>query len=127
MDQDILDEVRRVMDRIPQKTYYRIGEVSRITGLKAYVLRFWESEFRPVAPPKSKSGQRMYRRSEIRALLIVKRLLYGERFTIPGARRRLQELLREGGEPGSAARATRGSLLGAVRGELEEIRQILEA
>lgn len=120
-------EVERTLDRAPQKTYYRIGEVARITGLKPYVLRFWETEFRPVAPPKSKSGQRMYRRSEIRALLLVKRLLYEERFTIPGARRRLNEMLRRTGSAPGPAEAIPPSLLTGMRQELEEIREILSA
>jgi len=74
------------------KLYYRIGEVSRITGVKPYVLRYWESEFRWMAPQKSRSQQRLYRRRDIEMILLIKRLLYEERFTIAGARRRLREL-----------------------------------
>jgi DNA-binding transcriptional MerR regulator len=74
------------------KLYYRIGEVSRITGVKPYVLRYWESEFRWMAPQKSRSQQRLYRRRDIDTILLIKRLLYEERFTIAGARRRLREL-----------------------------------
>jgi DNA-binding transcriptional MerR regulator len=81
---------------IPEKRYYRIGEVSRITGIKPYVLRYWESEFRWMAPAKSRSQQRLYRRRDIDTILLIKKLLYEERFTIEGARRRLRELGVEG-------------------------------
>jgi DNA-binding transcriptional MerR regulator len=74
------------------KLYYRIGEVSRITGVKAYVLRYWESEFRWMAPQKSRSKQRLYRRKDIETILLIRRLLYEERYTIAGARQRLREL-----------------------------------
>jgi DNA-binding transcriptional MerR regulator len=74
------------------KRYYRIGEVSRITGVKAHVLRYWESEFRWMAPAKSRSQQRLYRQRDIDVILLLKRLLHEERFTIAGARKRLREL-----------------------------------
>jgi DNA-binding transcriptional MerR regulator len=74
------------------KRYYRIGEVSRITGVKAHVLRYWESEFRWMAPAKSRSKQRMYRQRDIQIIQLLKRLLYEERFTIAGARRKLKDL-----------------------------------
>ncbi len=64
------------------KRYYRIGEASRITGVKPYVLRYWESEFRWMAPQKSRSKQRLYRRRDIDMILLIKKLLYEERFTI---------------------------------------------
>ena len=73
----------------PDKRYYRIGEVSRITGVKAYVLRYWESEFRWMAPQKSRSKQRLYRRRDIDMILLIKKLLYEQRFTIAGARKKL--------------------------------------
>ena len=74
------------------KRYYRIGEVSRITGVKPYVLRYWESEFRWMAPQKSRSKQRLYRRRDIDMILLIKKLLYEQRFTIAGARRKLRDL-----------------------------------
>ncbi len=76
----------------PTKRYYRIGEVSRLTGVKAHVLRYWESEFRWMAPAKSRSQQRLYRHRDIEVILLLKRLLHEERFTIAGARKRLREL-----------------------------------
>ena len=77
---------------IPEKRYYRIGEVSRITGVKPYVLRYWESEFRWMAPQKSRSKQRLYRRRDIDMILLIKKLLYGQRYTIAGARKKLREM-----------------------------------
>ncbi len=74
------------------KLYYRIGEVSRITGVKAHVLRYWETEFRWMSPPKSRAKQRLYRKRDIEMVLTLKRLLWEERYTIAGARQRIQEL-----------------------------------
>jgi DNA-binding transcriptional MerR regulator len=71
---------------IPDKLYFRIGEVSRLAGIKPYVLRFWETEFPLLGPKKSGTGQRMYRRKDVELVLEIKRLLYEERFTIEGAR-----------------------------------------
>jgi DNA-binding transcriptional MerR regulator len=76
----------------PEKRYYRIGEVSRITGVKPYVLRYWESEFRWMAPQKSKSKQRLYRKRDIDMILLIKKLLHEQRFTIAGARKKLREM-----------------------------------
>ncbi len=81
-------------DLIPEdgKLYYRIGEVSKITGVKPYVLRYWESEFRWMAPQKSRSKQRLYRRKDIEMILLIQQLLHEQRYTIAGARKRLREL-----------------------------------
>ncbi len=79
---------------IPDKLYFRIGEVSDIVGVKPYVLRYWESEFQDIHPTKSKSGQRLYKRRDVEMLMSIKTLLYDERFTINGARKRLKELMR---------------------------------
>jgi len=74
------------------KRYFKIGEVAKITSIKPHVLRYWESEFRWMAPQKSRSKQRMYRQRDIDVILLLKRLLHEERFTIAGARRKLKEL-----------------------------------
>lgn len=76
---------------IPEKNLFRIGEVSRLTGTKAFVLRYWETEFPTLEPVKSASGHRMYRREDIETVFEIKRLLYDEGFTIAGARRHLAE------------------------------------
>ena len=74
---------------IPDKLYFRIGEVARLCRLPAYVLRFWETEFHQLKPVKSNTGQRMYRRHDVEAALEIRRLLYQEGLTIPGARQHL--------------------------------------
>src|SRR5580704_2519429 len=79
------------------KDFYRIGEVSRLTALKPFVLRYWETEFPMLEPVKSSSGHRLYRQEDVDLVLKIKRLLYDEGFTIAGARRHLREL-ESGGE-----------------------------
>lgn len=74
---------------IPDKLYFRIGEVSRLTGTKPYVLRYWETEFPALKPVKSRSGHRLYRREDVLSVFEIKRLLYSEGFTIEGARKKL--------------------------------------
>src|SRR5215469_15656089 len=75
---------------VPDKLYFRIGEVSTLCKLPAYVLRFWETEFPQIKPVKSSGGQRMYRRKDVETLLQIKTLLYDEGFTIAGARHQLR-------------------------------------
>ena len=75
--------------QIPDKLYFRIGEVSRVSGVKPHVLRYWETEFSGISPKKSGSGHRLYRRKDVELILEIKRLLYEERFTIEGARKYL--------------------------------------
>ncbi len=84
-------EARRALAE-STKIYYRIGEVSELTGVKAHVLRYWETEFRWMAPPKSRSKQRLYRKRDIELVWLLKKLLWEKRFTIAGARQRIQEL-----------------------------------
>src|SRR5438128_12275234 len=79
---------------IPDKLYFRIGEVSSLCRLPAYVLRFWETEFPQLKPVKSNTGQRMYRRKDVDAVLRIKKLLYEEGFTIAGARQQLRSDLK---------------------------------
>jgi DNA-binding transcriptional MerR regulator len=80
--------------QIPDKFHFKIGEVSRILGVKTYVLRFWETEFR-ISPAKNRSQHRIYKRQDVEMLLEIKRLLYDERFTIEGARVKLKERLKD--------------------------------
>jgi len=80
---------------IARKEYYSIGEVCEITGLKAHVLRYWETQFKGVVPVKNRAGNRAYRKREIEAIQLVKTLLYDEKYTIEGARQRLEELAEE--------------------------------
>ncbi len=80
---------------IPDKLYFRIGEVSKLVGIEPYVLRFWESEFPALSPKKSDTGHRLFRRKDVELLLRIKDLLYTKRFTIEGARQSLNQQRRE--------------------------------
>jgi DNA-binding transcriptional MerR regulator len=90
----------------PAKNLFRIGEVSRLTSTKPFVLRFWETEFPMLQPVKSPKGHRLYRRQDIETVFVIKRLLYDEGFTIAGARRHLRDQAAEpNGSNGGAATA----------------------
>ena len=114
---------------IPDKLYFRIGDVSRLTGLKAYVLRYWESEFPAIAPKKSGTGQRLYRRKDVELILEIKHILYEKRFTIEGARKAIGN--RE--KPAPVAKrpqknaAKQTSLFGLPGPDLQDIRRELES
>ncbi|MGE4608334.1 MAG: MerR family transcriptional regulator [Myxococcota bacterium] len=114
-------------EQTQDKRYYRIGEVSRITDVKPYVLRYWESEFRWMAPHKSQSKQRLYRRRDIDMILLIKKLLYEQRFTIAGARNMLREHGAERAlETGNLTiELDHRSRYRKIRGELESIRSML--
>ena len=77
---------------LPDKLYFKIGEVAKIVGVKPYVLRYWETEFSMIRPGKTRSQHRLYRRRDVEALIEIKRLLHNERYTIEGAKRRLKSL-----------------------------------
>lgn len=121
---------------IPDKLYFRIGEVARLAGIKPYVLRFWETEFPSLGPRKSGTGHRLYRRKDVELVLEIKRLLYEKRFTIEGARKTLDT--RGKPETARAARPARrraaqpglfedsSSLLDAVRKELQSLAALLK-
>lgn len=112
---------------IPDKLYFRIGEVARLCRLPAYVLRFWETEFPQLKPSKSSTGQRMYRQRDVETVVQIKKLLYEDGFTIAGAR----QLLKAEARPGKAqdglpfARRPSGDGLRKVRQGLKEILGIL--
>ena len=84
---------------IPDKPFFKIGDAARLCAVKPYVLRYWETEFHSIRPQKTRSQQRLYRRKDIELLLTIRDLLYGQRFTIQGARARLRELGHEEGPP----------------------------
>jgi DNA-binding transcriptional MerR regulator len=77
--------------QIPEKLYYKIGEVAKFTGVKTHVLRYWETEFKVIRPNKSRSNQRLYRKQDVELILRLKDLLYNQGFTIAGARKKLRE------------------------------------
>jgi DNA-binding transcriptional MerR regulator len=83
---------------IPEKIYFKIGEVCDLVDVQAHVLRYWETEFPQLAPQKNRSGQRSYRRKDVEIALRIKELLYDELYTIAGARKRLQQEQRENGK-----------------------------
>jgi DNA-binding transcriptional MerR regulator len=102
---------------IPDKLYFRIGEVSRLCGLPSYVLRFWETEFNQLKPSKSGTGQRMYRKIDVENVLRIKKLLYDQGFTIAGARQQLKAETKRKQSPLPFAVPPSG------RGELKQVRQ----
>jgi DNA-binding transcriptional MerR regulator len=81
--------------KIPDKLYFRISEVGKLTALEPYVLRYWESEFKLIKPIRTKSRHRLYRRKDLEILFEIKKLLYEEQYTIAGAKKRLEEIARE--------------------------------
>src|ERR1700730_10833801 len=89
-------------EEIPDKLYFRIGEVARLAGIKPYVLRFWETEFPALDPKESGAGHRLYRRKEVQLVLEIKRLLYEKRYTIEGARKFL-DTRSKNGDPAAPA------------------------
>ena len=115
--------------QIPNKLFFKIGEVCEITDTQPYVLRYWESEFPSLAPAKNSSGQRIYRRRDIETVLRIKQLLYEEGFTIAGAKKRLEtEMAGRGTTPQSQAAAVVKSEESAddpTRKALQEVRETL--
>lgn len=100
----------------PSKLFYRIGEVSRLTDLEPYVLRYWETEFPQIKPDKGKSGQRLYKKKDLDAILRIKNLLYKEGFTISGARKKLN----------GRGEQDLNAVVESVKSELREILEILK-
>ena len=121
------------MPFVPKKLYYKIREVCDIVGVEAHVLRFWETVFPALSPPKSKSGQRTYRPKDIELLLKIRKLLYDDGFTIAGARKQLgtEKSARASRTQTPAARKERGTApnserLRKVKTELENILTLLD-
>jgi DNA-binding transcriptional MerR regulator len=114
---------------IPDKLYFKIGEVSELLGVEAYVLRYWETEFRALSPKKSGTGHRLYRRKDVELLLRIKHLLYEKRFTIEGARQSLKAAARAP-KPSATERVQQELFtedpLPEIRRELADILQILK-
>lgn len=116
---------------IPDKLYFRIGEVGRLTQTKAYVLRYWETEFPMLKPVKARTGHRLYRRQDVETVLKIKHLLYGQGFTIDGARKKLAGNTANGpvesaGQPGLFSDpVVDGKHVKAIKRELESILTML--
>ena len=113
------------MSKIPDKQYFKIGEVSRITEVKPHVLRYWESEFPAIRPQKSRTNQRLYRRRDVELLLCIKQLLYQEGYTIAGANKRLRELSRSRGKRNASSEDTL-EVMKQLRDEVKELIELVE-
>jgi len=112
---------------IPDKLYFKIGEVSDLLGVEAYVLRYWESEFSVLSPKKSGTGHRLYRRKDVELLLRIKYLLYEKKFTIEGARQSLQDEAKAGKpKPKRVQQDLFEDPLTEIRRELVQIVQMLK-
>ncbi len=107
-------------NELPDKLYFRIGEVSSLAGVPTYVLRFWESEFTSINPKRTPAGQRLYRQQDVKAVLFIKHLLYDQKFTIKGAR----QYLKLHGK--SASASTTEITFAEIYRELRQIRDMLK-
>jgi len=112
------------VSRIPDKFYFRIGEVSDIVDVPPYVLRFWETEFKQIKPKRTRAGQRMYRKQDVALVLRIKHLLYERKFTIEGAR---QHLKRKTGSSKGKPTAKAPPAISEIREELIRIRKMIDA
>jgi len=106
--------------KLPDKLYFKIGEVAEIAGLPSYVLRFWESEFSKINPKRTPAGQRLYRKNDIELVLKIKHLLYEKKFTIQGAKEYLNSKYRE--KKGNLST----DVVDEIRSGLEQIRDLLD-
>lgn len=112
---------------IARKEYYSISEVAELVELPAHVLRYWEAQFSVINPSKNRSGNRVYQRKEIRLILLVKYLLYEEKYTMEGAKARLERLRRGGDLAAESARTLADDTLQMLRTELDHLSGILTA
>ena len=110
----------------PVQEYFSIGEVCQLTDLKPHVLRYWESQFRFLNPVKNRSGNRVYQRREIELIMLVKNLLYTEKFTIDGARKRIEQYRRTGSLKLEARFALQSEAIEDLTKELQIIRDIID-
>ena len=113
---------------IPDKLYFKIGEVKKITGVEPHVLRYWESEFKIIRPQRATSKQRLYRRVDVENILKIKKLLYEDGYTVPGARKLLAE---KKGKQKSAPKtrisgAKTRAILAELKSDLKQLQQMLE-
>ena len=110
----------------PIQEFFSIGEVCALTDLKPHVLRYWESQFRFLNPAKNRSGNRVYKSREVEMILLVKHLLYTEKFTLDGARQKVEEHRRAGGLRGVARSALEAQVVESLERELHEILAVLD-
>lgn len=110
----------------PVQQFFSIGEVCQLTDLKPHVLRYWESQFRFLNPAKNRSGNRVYKSREVELIMLVKHLLYTEKYTIEGARQRLDHYRRTGELRQQASDASRAQTVREIARDLEDIMAVLE-
>jgi DNA-binding transcriptional MerR regulator len=113
---------------IPDKHYFKIGEVKKITGIEPHVLRYWESEFKIIRPQRASSKQRLYRRVDVENILTIKKLLYEDGYTVPGARKLLTEK-KEAKKNSPAPKVTRTktrTMLAELKSDLKQLQEMLE-
>ena len=110
---------------IAKKAYYSIGEVCDLTGLKPHVLRYWETQFDVLSPTKNRAGNRVFRPKEIELVLLVKHLLYEEKYTIVGARKKLQEMRSAGEIAEERQEVLEPEVLSGMKAELQALLEIL--
>jgi DNA-binding transcriptional MerR regulator len=113
-------------ESIPDKSYFRIGEVARLLKVQPYVVRYWESEFKTVRPIRTRSDQRLYRRKDVEELMLIRKLLYEENFTINGARKQLRKIRSEETlPPPPAGGEGQDAILAEIEKGLRQIREIV--
>lgn len=110
----------------PVQEFFAIGDVCQMTDLKPHVLRYWESQFRFLNPAKNRSGNRVYQRREIELIMLVKHLLYTEKYTIEGARQRIDEYRRTGQLKSESRSALQYETIQNLRAELRDVRDVLD-
>ena len=113
---------------IPDKLYFKIGEVKKITGIEPHVLRYWESEFKIIRPQRASSKQRLYRRVDVENILTIKKLLYEDGYTVPGARKHLTEKKDEkkNSPKPEDPRLKARSMLAELKSDLQQMKEMLE-
>ena len=109
----------------PQREFYAIGEVCELFGIKPHVLRYWETQFPALSPPKNRAGNRVYRQRDLELIALIQHLVHDERYTLEGARARIEELRQEGSTAVTAGQALEQSFLRSLRAELEELMELL--
>ena len=110
---------------VAKKVYYSIGEVCDLSGLKPHVLRYWETQFQVLNPTKNRAGNRVYRQRDVEIVLLIKNLLYEEKYTIEGANQKLVEMRRGGDLEEERHDVVAPDFLTGIKAELEELREIL--
>ncbi len=110
---------------VAKKVYYSIGEVCDLSGLKPHVLRYWETQFDVLNPTKNRAGNRVYRSRDVEVVLLVKKLLYEEKYTIEGANQKLIDMRKENRLRSTSADVVAPEFLSGIKQELEELRELL--